>query len=94
MNPISHRALIDLMSFGNEELSSSDADRLMQIVAQCPECKGEWVLVERTISTLSRTGELPVAESKSHEMWLVCLGHAKTHHGHNGNGDHKHPHGA
>lgn len=94
MNPISHRALIDLMSFGNEELSSSDADRLMQIVAQCPECKGEWVLVERTISTLSRTGELPVAESKSHEMWLVCLGHAKTHHQNDGHGGHKHKHGA
>lgn len=90
MNPISHRALIDLMSFGTEELSSSDANRLMQIVAQCPECKGEWVLVERTISTLSHTGELPVEESKSHEMWLVCLGHAKTHHHSDGDGSHKH----
>lgn len=80
MNPTSQRALIDLMSFGNEELSSTDANRLMQLVAECPECEGEWVLVKRTISTLSKTGELPVAESKSHEMWMVCLGHAETHH--------------
>ena len=94
MNPTSHRALIDLMSFGTEELSSADADRLMQIVAQCPECKGEWVLVERTISTLSQTGELPVEESKSHEMWLVCLGHATTRHHHDHDGGHKHRHGA
>lgn len=80
------------MSYGTEELKSSDADKLMQLVAQCPECKGEWVLVERTITTLSQTGELPVAESQSHQMWLVCLGHAKSHehHGENGNGHHKH----
>ena len=93
MNPTSQRALIDLMSFGNEELSSSDADRLMQIVAQCPECEGEWVLLSRTISTLSTADDLPVAESKSHEMWLVCLGHAQTHHkpqSHNGHAPHKH----
>ena len=89
MNPTSHRALIDLMSFGNEELSSSDADRLMQIVAQCPECEGEWVLMSRTISTLSTADDLPVTESKSHEMWLVCLGHAQTH-DHNGHVRHKH----
>ncbi|BCM92116.1 hypothetical protein IAD21_03995 [Abditibacteriota bacterium] len=88
MNQISHRALIDLMSFGTEELSSADATRLMQIVAECPECEGEWLLLRRTISTLSIAGELPVAESKSHEMWLVCLGHAKTHHyAHSGNGN-------
>jgi hypothetical protein len=95
MNPTSHRALIDLMSFGTEELSSNDANRLMQVVAQCPECEGEWVLVKRTISTLSTAGELPVAESKSHEMWLVCLGHVQTrHHHHDGNGVHLHKHGA
>ncbi len=94
MNPTSHRALIDLMSFGTEEFSSSDAARLMQLVAQCPECKGEWTLVEKTITTLSTTGELTVAESKSHEMWLVCLGHAQTHHHHEGNGGHRHKHGA
>ncbi len=92
MNPTSHRALLDLMSYGTEELSSSDADKLMQLVSQCPECKGEWVLVERTITTLSQTGELPVAESQSHQMWLVCLGHAQSHkhHGENGDGHHKH----
>ncbi len=91
MNPLSHRALIDLMSCGTEELSSADATHLMQVVAECPECEGEWLLLRRTITTLSRTGELPVAESKSHEMWLVCLGHAQTHHyAHNGNGHRRH----
>lgn len=98
MNPTSHRALIDLMSFGTEELSSSDANRLMQVVAECPECEGEWMLLSRTISTLSTAGELPVTESTSHEMWLVCLGHAQNHHyphshdghAHNGYGHRKH----
>lgn len=91
MNPTSHRALIDLMSFGTEELSSTDANHLMQIIAQCPECEGEWMLLKRTITTLSTAGELPVAESKSNEMWLVCLGHAKTHHHpHSGHTHHKH----
>jgi len=93
MNPTSHRALLDLMSFGTEELHSSDANKLMQLVAQCPECKGEWMLVERTITTLSQTGELPVEEAQSHQMWLVCLGHAHSHgqhHGTNGDSHRKH----
>lgn len=94
MNPQSHRALIDLMSYGVEELSSNDANKLMQLVAQCPECQGEWVLVKRTITTLSQTGELPVEEAKSHQMWLVCLNHARSHEQHDSGSATHHKHSA
>lgn len=76
MKPESHRAYLELSSFGVEELSSAQAAQLMKTVDDCPECHGQWVLFSRTISTLSQVGELPVSHDKSHDMWLVCVQHA------------------
>jgi hypothetical protein len=77
MKPESHRALMELISYGVEELSNEDAAQLMSRVHECRECTGQWVLFQKTYTVLSQTGQTEVSVERSQQMWLTCLEHAK-----------------
>ena len=77
MKPESHRALMELISYGVEELSNEDAAQLMSRVHECHECTGQWVLFQKTYTVLSQTGETEVSVERSQQMWLTCLEHAQ-----------------
>lgn len=79
MKPESHRALMELISYGVEELSNEDAAELMSRVHECHECTGQWVLFQKTYTVLSQTGQSEVSVERSQQMWLTCLEHAKHH---------------
>ena len=81
MKPESHRALLELSSFGVEELSSEAAAKLLATVGECSECKGEWLLFHQTLTTLSSSGEVNLPAQHSDKMWLVCVEHARQKHG-------------
>ena len=72
---------MELISFGMEEISSEQAAPLLAQIHECSECAGQWVLIHKTIDTLSHVGETDISNQKSQQMWLVCMEHAK----------HKHP---
>lgn len=77
MKPESHRALMELISYGVEELSNEDAAQLMSRVHECHECTGQWVLFQKTYTVLSQTGQTEISVERSQQMWLTCLEHAK-----------------
>lgn len=79
MKPESHRALLELSSFGVEELSSEAAAQLLATVGECSECHGEWLLFHQTLTTLSSSGEVQLPAQHSDRMWLVCVEHARKH---------------
>ena len=56
-----------------DSLSPEVAEAVRQRIAECPDCQGEWVLLERTLLTLSTTPQPITTETQSHEMWLVCM---------------------
>lgn len=76
MKPESRHALMELISYGVEELSSEQAARLMSRVHECKECTGQWVLFEKTYTVLSQSGETEVSVERSQQMWLACVEHA------------------
>lgn len=80
MKPESHRALLELSSFGVEELSSEDAAKLLATIGECSECHGEWLLFHQTLTTLSSSGEVNLPAAHSDQMWLVCVEHARHKH--------------
>ena len=77
MKPESRHALMELISYGVEELSSEQAAQLMSRVHECQECTGQWVLFEKTYTVLSQSGETDVSVERSQQMWLACVEHAK-----------------
>lgn len=77
MKPESHRALMELISYGVEELSSEEAAQLMSRVQECQECTGQWVLFQKTYTVLSQTGQTEISVERSQQMWLACLEHAR-----------------
>ncbi len=77
MKPESRRALMELISFGMEEISSEQAAPLLARISECTECEGQWVLIHRTIDTLSHVSETDVSNQRSQQMWLVCMEHAR-----------------
>ncbi|PQV64452.1 hypothetical protein B1R32_105134 [Abditibacterium utsteinense] len=77
MKPESRHALMELISYGVEELSSEDAAQLLSRVHECQECTGQWVLFEKTYTVLSQSGETEVSVERSQQMWLACVEHAK-----------------
>lgn len=81
MKPESQRALLELYSFGVEELSSQEAQSLLKQVDDCPECHGEWLLLSRTLTTLNQCGHCDsLSSDRASRMWLVCVEHAKHKH--------------
>ena len=77
MKPESRHALMELTSYGMEELSSEQAAYLLNRVRECPECTGHWVLFQKTCTVLSQSGETEVSVERSQQMWLACVEHAK-----------------
>lgn len=61
-----------------DSLSPEVAEAVRQRIAECPDCQGEWVLLERTLLTLSTTPQPITTETQSHEMWLVCMNRLQT----------------
>lgn len=76
MKPESRHALMELISYGVEELSSEEATHLLAVIHECPECTGQWVLFEKTYTVLSQSGETEISVERSHQMWLACVEHA------------------
>lgn len=77
MKPESRHALMELISYGVEELSSEQASHLMARVHECQECTGQWVLFQKTYTVLSQSGETDVSVERSQQMWLACVEHTK-----------------
>ncbi|HEX9998203.1 MAG TPA: hypothetical protein VGB45_13770 [Abditibacterium sp.] len=77
MKPESRHALMELISYGVEELSNEDAAQLLSRIHECPECTGQWVLFEKTYTVLSQSGETEISVERSQKMWLACVEHAK-----------------
>ncbi len=77
MKPESRHALMELISYGVEELSSEEAAHLMSRVHECTECTGQWVLFQKTYTVLSQSGKTEVSVERSQQMWLACVEHAQ-----------------
>lgn len=77
MKPESRHALMELTSYGMEELSSEQAAHLLNRVRECPECTGHWVLFQKTCTVLSQSGETEISVERSQQMWLACVEHAQ-----------------
>ncbi len=75
MKPESRHALMELTSYGMEELSSEQAAHLLKRVQECPECTGHWVLFQKTCTVLSQSGETEISVERSQQMWLACVEH-------------------
>lgn len=80
MKPECRRVLSQVASYSVEELSPSDSDAFARHLEECPPCKGQWMLFQKTLTTLSQTGETEISVERSRQMWLTCLEHAKNRH--------------
>jgi hypothetical protein len=78
MKPDCRRVLSQIASYSVEELSPADIDAFTRHLDDCPPCKGQWLLFEKTLVTLSQTPEAEIEVERSQQMWVACLEHAKT----------------
>ena len=78
MKPDCRRVLSQIASYSVEELSSDDVNALTRHLDDCPPCKGQWMLFEKTLTTLSETPEAEIEVARSQQMWIACLEHAKA----------------
>lgn len=78
MKPDCRRVLSQIASYSVEELSPDDADAFTRHLEACPPCKGQWLLFEKTLFTLSQTTETEVSLERSQKMWLTCLEHVQS----------------
>lgn len=80
MKPDCRRVLSQIASYSVEELSPADIDAFTRHLDDCPPCKGQWLLFEKTLVTLSHTPEAEIEVARSQQMWVACLEHAKSKH--------------
>jgi len=78
MKPECRRAVERIAALSADDLEPSEAELVRRHLEECPPCKGQWVLFERTLLSLSTTVQPLVEETRSKEMWLVCMEHAKA----------------
>lgn len=78
MKPDCRRVLSQIASYSVEELSPADIDAFTRHLDDCPPCKGQWLLFEKTLVTLSQTPEAQIEVERSQQMWVACLEHAKA----------------
>jgi hypothetical protein len=76
MKPDCRRVLSQIASYSVEELSSDDASAFTRHLDDCPPCQGQWLLFEKTLTTLSETPEATIEVERSRQMWLTCVKHA------------------
>lgn len=71
--------LTQFASFSVEELTDSEAASLLHHLEACEPCKGQWLLFEKTLLVTTQSGprDEDVEQTRSQQMWLVCLEHAR-----------------
>ena len=79
MKPDCSQVLTQFASFSVEELTDSEAASLLHHLEECEPCKGQWLLFEKTLLITTQSGprEEDVEQTRSQQMWLVCLEHAR-----------------
>lgn len=79
MKPDCQQVLTQFASFSVEELSDSEAARLLQHLEECEPCKGQWLLFEKSLTIVTQSGprDEDVEQYRSQQMWLVCMEHAR-----------------
>jgi hypothetical protein len=78
MKPDCRRVLSQIASYSVEELSTDDASAFTRHLDDCPPCQGQWLLFEKTLTTLSETPEAKIEVERSRQMWVACMEHAKA----------------
>jgi anti-sigma factor RsiW len=78
MKPDCRRVLSQIASYSVEELSTDDASAFTRHLDDCPPCQGQWLLFEKTLTTLSETPEAKIEVERSRQMWVACMEHAKS----------------
>jgi hypothetical protein len=78
MKPDCRRVLSQIASYSVEELSLDDANAFTRHLDDCPPCKGQWLLFERTLTTLSETPEAQIEVERSRQMWVACVCYAQS----------------
>ncbi|RYG63149.1 hypothetical protein EON80_21790 [bacterium] len=76
MKPDCRRVLSQIASYSVEELSNDDASAFTRHLGDCPPCQGQWLLFEKTLTTLSETPEATIEVERSRQMWVACVKHA------------------
>ena len=71
--------LTQFASLSVEELTDSEAASLLHHIEECEPCKGQWLLFEKTLTIVTQSGprEQDVEQTRSQQMWLVCMEHAR-----------------
>lgn len=79
MKPDCQQVLTQFASFSVEELSDSEAATLLHHLEECEPCKGQWMLFEKTLTVVTQSGphDEDVEQTRSQQMWLVCMEHAR-----------------
>jgi len=80
MKPECRHAVERIAALSADDLSAAEADLVRRHLEECPPCKGQWLLFERTLLSLSTATQPLVDASRSKQMWLVCVEHAKAGH--------------
>lgn len=72
------QVLTQFASFSVEELSDSEAANFLHHIEDCEPCKGQWLLFEKSLTVVTQSGprDEDVEQSRSQQMWLVCMEHA------------------
>src|SRR3712207_4786954 len=78
MKPDCRRVLSQIASYSVEELSPADINAFTRHLDDCPRCKGQWLLFEKTLVTLSQTPDAEIEVARSQQVWVACLEHAKA----------------
>jgi hypothetical protein len=78
MNPECQRFVERIAALSADDLSPAEAEAVRRHLEECPPCKGQLVLFERTLFTLSSTSQPLLSARRSRQMWLVCLEHARA----------------
>lgn len=78
MKPDCRRVLSQIASYSVEELSNDDASAFTRHLDDCPPCQGQWLLFEKTLTTLSETPEAKIEVERSRQMWVACVEHMKA----------------
>lgn len=77
MKPECRHAVESIAALSAEDLTPAEAELVRKHLEDCPPCKGQWVLFERSMTLLTGTSRATLETKRSRQMWLVCMEHAR-----------------